>query len=501
MNENLKLHPKSEKLHLVVKPRKMITENRYVGEAKGTSLTLGASKALNMLIAELSVQELDLEQKYVSIPFRFKEYWESRGVTRLSGKHVELITQSLTELASKEVFLTLLDPKTMRYRKIQTRWISLIEKTGIEGNDTPDAIWVDMPTALIRIMQADKDVLSIPMEYSVGLTSAYAYTAREQFLGMGIYDTPIRLSIDELAEMVDAHEYKAFADFRVKVIEKIVSDINTNAKDISVQVEYEKTGRRVTHVIFTVHKTFPEIATNVVEEIPTRNAELMDRIWLQIGYEDLRSVYGDVAKTAAMIILSAYEHLECDGDSFAEKFGLTGKEMKKRLDSLTQLDIVQGLDSLREGSMNQKASEILVLDSFLKAAEPKKKEKNLSARTEAKNEIQRLIGYEILKRCHAGSKEYQTALDDLVAALTSVMTTSLEYIQVGKKETLRTESARKEIRNYLTQDAAIHVMERYLANLEDIRCAQSVKGRRNYLKICIFNEMRNPTAAEPEEMD
>lgn len=56
----------------------------------------------------------------------------------------------------------------------------------------------------------------------------------------------------ELREMlgIEKNEYKLFADFRINVVSVAVKEINANP-DISVlQVEYQKTGRKVSHIVF-----------------------------------------------------------------------------------------------------------------------------------------------------------------------------------------------------------------------------------------------------------
>lgn len=61
----------------------------------------------------------------------------------------------------------------------------------------------------------------------------------------------IKFSLEDLKEHLDAASYANFANFKKKVMAPALKDINTYS-DLDVTVEYEKTGRAFTHVIFTM---------------------------------------------------------------------------------------------------------------------------------------------------------------------------------------------------------------------------------------------------------
>ena len=54
-----------------------------------------------------------------------------------------------------------------------------------------------------------------------------------------------------MRERLDATHYPRFSDLKDRVITPAVKDINTFT-DLSVKVEYEKTGRSITHIIFSM---------------------------------------------------------------------------------------------------------------------------------------------------------------------------------------------------------------------------------------------------------
>jgi plasmid replication initiation protein len=61
---------------------------------------------------------------------------------------------------------------------------------------------------------------------------------------------------DELRDIlgVGKNEYKLFADFRIKAIEVSVREINANPDIHIFQVDYPKTGRKVSHIVFHCEK-------------------------------------------------------------------------------------------------------------------------------------------------------------------------------------------------------------------------------------------------------
>jgi plasmid replication initiation protein len=65
-----------------------------------------------------------------------------------------------------------------------------------------------------------------------------------------------RFEYHELREMlgVDHSAYKLFADFRVNVIATAVKEINANPDLSIMKVEYIKTGRKVSHIVFSCER-------------------------------------------------------------------------------------------------------------------------------------------------------------------------------------------------------------------------------------------------------
>ena len=73
-----------------------------------------------------------------------------------------------------------------------------------------------------------------------------------QLLRSYVFTGPtVRFSLDDLKGNLDATQYTNLKDFKTRVMTPALNDIKTYS-DLGVSVEYEKTGRTTTHVIFTL---------------------------------------------------------------------------------------------------------------------------------------------------------------------------------------------------------------------------------------------------------
>ena len=93
----------------------------------------------------------------------------------------------------------------------------------------------------------------IPLKYTYLLRSTYAVRLYE--LLKQYENTGYRIDkLEDLREMlgVEENEYKRFFDFEKRVLKKAVEEINEKT-DLEVSYEKKKTGRKITHIEFTIH--------------------------------------------------------------------------------------------------------------------------------------------------------------------------------------------------------------------------------------------------------
>lgn len=99
------------------------------------------------------------------------------------------------------------------------------------------------------------------LEKIVNFKSGYAMRLfellkKEQFKADGKGYFKRSFEYDELRELlgIDKKEYEFFKDFRVRVVDSSVKEINSNPDINIIKVEYPKTGRKVSHIVFHCEK-------------------------------------------------------------------------------------------------------------------------------------------------------------------------------------------------------------------------------------------------------
>jgi plasmid replication initiation protein len=135
--------------------------------------------------------------------------------------------------------------------------------------------WIEKPyiyekSGTIKI-RLDKDMKPFLLElkerftmyslyYTLAMKSKYSVRMYELFKSYQ-YKYTCEFEIEELKNILLAENYVAFKDFRIKVIEIAVKEINEYS-DIFVKYEFEKKGRKFHKVIFKINpKKSPDVET------------------------------------------------------------------------------------------------------------------------------------------------------------------------------------------------------------------------------------------------
>ena len=64
------------------------------------------------------------------------------------------------------------------------------------------------------------------------------------------YKGQFTVSIDELKKRIDAEKYTKISHFKDRVLEPAIEEID-NMTDLEVEYNYIKTGRQITHIVFS----------------------------------------------------------------------------------------------------------------------------------------------------------------------------------------------------------------------------------------------------------
>lgn len=178
------------------------------------------------------------------------------------------LKQAISDLFERAVTLYDTDQNTGKPRVITTRWIS--DKAYVDGAGAIQLTFA--PRVIPYITRLETEFTSYRLEKISGMTSVHAvriYELLMQYLPVGKRE----FELSQLKEILGiADEYKVLADFKKRVLDVAVSQINEHS-DIRVSYTQRKTGRAVTHLIFVIRPE-PASAPTKTKVGKTSDAEI-----------------------------------------------------------------------------------------------------------------------------------------------------------------------------------------------------------------------------------
>ena len=230
MDYDEKIMISTQRSYKVVKANEIIQKARY-------ELNLTELKTLAYIFSMIKPNDT-IDQIYT---FSINEYCKVCGIDNTSGKHYATIKQSLKALRDKSFFLMKEDGTETTVGWLDKVWLNKGSgKVKVRLDE-------DMEQYLIGLFEnyTQYELLStLPMrsQYSFRiyeLLKSYAFTKRHTF------------DIEELKRILAAENYVNFKDFRKKVIEIAIKEINLYT-DIEVNFEPIYKGRKVIQVKFEI---------------------------------------------------------------------------------------------------------------------------------------------------------------------------------------------------------------------------------------------------------
>lgn len=230
---------KDERLEIVeARDYKVVKGNEIIQKAR-YDLGLAEIKAFSFILSKIK----PTDKVFTEYTFTINEYCKVLGIETNNGKNIQTVKKSLKGLVDKSFFLTLEDGTETT--------ISWLNK-----------IWIDKGSGKIRV-RLDDDLqkyvtglytnytqyellCTLPMRstYSIRiyeLLKSYAFTKRHKF------------KLEELKHSLGCEHYKRFPDFRRKVLEIAVKEINLFT-DLEVSWQPITFGRKVVEVEFTIEQ-------------------------------------------------------------------------------------------------------------------------------------------------------------------------------------------------------------------------------------------------------
>lgn len=216
--------------YLVVKANEMIQKARY-------DLNLTELKLLAYIFSKVKPTDTEL-QEYT---FPIKDYCQVCGIDYTSGKHYQHIKDTLQALRDKSFWV--MDEKG---RETLVGWLQKARINKGSGRITVK-LDEDMQKYVLGLFNnyTQYELLStLPMK------SAYSFRIYE-LLKSYAFAKSHTFDIDDLKQKLTAGRYENFKDFRRKVIEIAVKEINLYT-DIEVSWEPIKYGNKVIQVRFDI---------------------------------------------------------------------------------------------------------------------------------------------------------------------------------------------------------------------------------------------------------
>ena len=213
-------------------------------EASYKIASIGEGRLMRMLIAQISPTDEDFKTYRISVS-DFARFFN------LTSKRVnEQVEKSARALRDREILIR--NGKSW----FSTGWLSHAEY--IHGSGYVEVSFhARLKPYLLGLKSYFtqyelEDLIKFKSGYAIRL---FELLKKEQFKAneKGCFER--RFGYEELRAIlgVEKTDYVLFADFRINVVQTATDEINANS-DLNVRTEYEKTGRKVSHIVFRCEK-------------------------------------------------------------------------------------------------------------------------------------------------------------------------------------------------------------------------------------------------------
>jgi plasmid replication initiation protein len=222
-----------------------VRQSNTLIEASYKIASVGEGRLIRMLIAQIQPGDEDFKTYRIAVT-DFAKFFG------LSGKDVYgLIKKSADELAGRRIMI--------EEGKSWTRMNWLSSAKYVSGSGYVELCFdKNLKPYLLQLKgyytQYELDrVVTFRSVYSIRL---FEILKSEQFKAKADGYFKISFEYDELRVRlgIEESEYQYFKDFRVRVVDVAVKEINASPDLNIIQVDYPKTGRKITHIVFHCEK-------------------------------------------------------------------------------------------------------------------------------------------------------------------------------------------------------------------------------------------------------
>ena len=214
----------------VVKSNDLIQHTRFI-------LTALEQKIILYLISKIKPTDISFEEH----EFHIREFFEVCRIDKDNGANYKYLKQTLKNLRDKSIWIKL--PNGSQATLSWFTGVIINEKSGIVTIRFNDMM---KP----HLLQLKEKFTQFSVYYILAMRSLYSvrlYELLKSYENMGGW----KFELEELKTRLSAETYSRYPDFKRKVIDTAVREINDYG-DISVTYAVEKRGNKVTHVNFHV---------------------------------------------------------------------------------------------------------------------------------------------------------------------------------------------------------------------------------------------------------
>ena len=247
---------------LVVKANELIQKSRF-------NLSLQQQKIVLYLISQIMPQDDDFKLYSFTIP----EFCRVCGITVDSGKNYQDVKNAIKEIADKSLWIRLPNGKSTLVRWIEKPYID--DKSGV----IDIRLDADMKPYLLQLKE---NFTEYEIIYTLHFKSKYSIRLYELCKSIHYNDLEEyhrRYSIEELRQLLGAESYTVFKDFRRRVLEPAIDEINEYS-DKEVNYQTITQGRKVIGIeLFVKSKETAEvlkIRATIEKEMGTDQITLWD---------------------------------------------------------------------------------------------------------------------------------------------------------------------------------------------------------------------------------
>jgi len=223
----------------------MVRQSNQLIEASYKIPSVGEGRLIRMLIAQISPNDEDFKTYRISVS-DFAKFFGLSG-----GSAYTLIKKAADELAGRRIMLE-------RGKSwLRLNWLSSAEYK--EGSGYVELRFdAKLKPYLLQLQThwkhyALENIINFRSSYSIRI---FELLKVEEFKANSKESFHRSFEYDELRRIlgIDEKEYPLFADVRRFVIESSVKEINENPDIFVKKVDYPKTGRKVSHIVFHCEK-------------------------------------------------------------------------------------------------------------------------------------------------------------------------------------------------------------------------------------------------------